>query len=213
MLPALLFDVDGTLVDSNDLHVDAWFEALLAEGHSTERTVIRAQVGKGADQLVPTLIPGADESLIKRLGDRHAAAFRPRLEFVKPFAKAGATVRLLKERGHAVVLASSASEDEVDHYLDLLELGGTVDAVTTADDVEHSKPAPDIFRRALEKIAASSDAAFVIGDTPYDVAAAQGAGVKAIGVRTGGFDDETLSGAVAILDGVQALPDWLERQR
>ncbi|PZQ59303.1 MAG: HAD family hydrolase [Sphingomonas taxi] len=206
---AIFFDIDGTLVDSNDFHVEAWQQAFAGVGATFDRQRIHDQIGKGTDMLVPTLLPGASQEEQERLGEEHGAIFSSRyLERVRPFPDAHALLARAKASGKTVVLASSASGDELDHYLDLLDARDLVDATTSADDVEKTKPAPDIFAIALEKVAplAAGDVV-VIGDTPYDIEAAATCGIAAIGLRSGGFTDAALhdAGAIALYDDVAAL--------
>ena len=208
-ITAVLFDIDGTLVDSNDHHVLAWEEAFAGIGARFDRQVIHDQIGKGTDMLVPTLLPDLDEEAQERLGKAHGDAFKARyLAEVKPFPGARDLLARTHAAGLRVVLASSASTDELDHYLDLLDARELVSETTSADDVERTKPAPDIFATALDKIGSPpADEVIVIGDTPYDVEAAGKCGVAAIAVRSGGFGDDVLTqaGAVAIHDDVAAL--------
>ena len=208
-ITAVLFDIDGTLVDSNDHHVLAWKEAFAGIGARFDRQVIHDQIGKGTDMLVPTLLPDLNEEAQERLGKAHGDAFKARyLAEVKPFPGARDLLARTHAAGLRVVLASSASTDELDHYLDLLDARALVSETTSADDVERTKPAPDIFATALDKIGSPpADEVIVIGDTPYDVEAAGKCGVAAIAVRSGGFGDDVLTqaGAVAIHDDVAAL--------
>jgi membrane protein len=213
MIRAVLFDLDGTLVDSNDLHLDAWDIVFREAGIEVDRDAIRGQIGKGGDLLVPTLAPGLDEDAQEKLADRHGAVFKERfLATVRAFPDAAALVRRVHASGARVVLASSASGEELDHYVDLLGIGELVAATTTSDDVETTKPAPDIFAVAIGKLDGIDAAeAIVIGDTPYDIEAAGKAGMRAIAVRSGGFDDAALAGAVAIYDGAgELLAGWDE---
>ena len=206
-IKAVLFDIDGTLVDSNDLHVDAWIEAFAGEGHRFDRQMLHDQIGKGADMLVPTLLPGADTAAVQRLGDAHGDIFAAKyLGQVTAFPQARALLDRVRASGRQVVLASSASQAEVDHYLDLLDVREIVVATTSADDVEHSKPAPDIFLGALAKVAPlGANEVLVVGDTPYDIQAAREAGTACVAVRSGKFADGALTGAIAIYDDVAAI--------
>lgn len=208
-IKAVLFDIDGTLVDSNDFHVEAWNEAFRDVGKSFDAQVIHDQIGKGTDMLVPTLMPGTDEDAQEKLGEAHGAAFKSRyLDKVQPFPAARDLLVRVHDAGQRVVLASSASTEELDHYLDLLDARGIVSATTTSDDVKNTKPAPDIFSTALGKIAPlGPDDVVVVGDTPYDIEAAAKCGIAAIGLRSGRFTDESLreAGAVALYDDVAAL--------
>jgi HAD superfamily hydrolase (TIGR01549 family) len=208
-IKAVLFDIDGTLVDSNDLHVLAWEEAFAGIGASFDRAAIHDQIGKGADMLVPALLPGAGEAEQKSLGEAHGAAFETRyLAQVKAFPDARALLARVQRAGKRVVLASSASKAELDHYLDLLDARDIVADTTSGDDVEHTKPAPDIFAAALAQLSPlSADEVIVVGDTPYDVEAAAKCGIAAIALRSGKFSDESLrqAGAIALYDDVASL--------
>ena len=208
-IKAVLFDIDGTLVDSNDHHVAAW-QAVFGEiGATFDDQVVHDQIGKGTDMLVPTLLPDTDEAEQERMGDEHGRIFKSEyLAQVKPFAAARDLLLKVKDSGREVVLASSASSDELDHYLELLDAREIVGASTTSDDVEKTKPAPDIFATALAKLSTlSASEVVVVGDTPYDIEAAAKCGIAAVGVRSGKFSDETLrvAGAVALYDDVAAL--------
>lgn len=208
-IKAILFDIDGTLVDSNDYHVLAWEEAFQTVGARFDRETIHTQIGKGADMLIPTLLPGMDESGCESLGDVHGGIFKSRyLDRVKPFPGARELLVRVRSAGQKVVLASSASKDEIDYYLDLLDARAVVNATTTADDVEKTKPAPDIFSTALRKITPlSPDEVLVVGDTPYDILAAAKCGMAAVALRSGKFEDHVLreAGASCIYDDVAAL--------
>ncbi|WP_152046768.1 HAD family hydrolase [Aureimonas psammosilenae] len=206
---AILFDIDGTLVDSNDQHVEAWDEAFRGAGYSFDRQVIHDQIGKGSDMLLPTLLPDLGEDAQEAIGEAHGKAFKTKfLEKIQPFPNARDLLERAHEGGQKVVLASSASEAELDHYLDLLDVRALVAATTSADDVETSKPAPDIFGTALKKLGSPSpDEVIVIGDTPYDIEAAEKCGLRTIGLLSGKFSEAVLrdAGAVAIYADVAAL--------
>ncbi|WP_224661722.1 HAD family hydrolase [Mesorhizobium sp. ES1-1] len=206
---AILFDIDGTLVDSNDLHVLAWEEAFLGAGKRFERQVIHDQIGKGADMLVPTLMPEADAETRKELGEAQGKIFRDKfLHQVKPFPAAHEILAHAHGLGQRVALASSASEEDLAHHLDLLKARDIVAATTSSADVARTKPAPDIFSTALAKLpGVSPRQTVVVGDTPYDVEAARKIGISTIALRSGGFTDELLgkAGAIAIYDDVAAL--------
>lgn len=208
-IQAVLFDIDGTLVDSNDFHVRAWNEAFRETGHRFDAQVIHDQIGKGTDMLVPTLLPDLDDEKVEALGESHGRIFKERyLGQVQPFPGARDLLVRVHGAGQRVVLASSASKGELDHYLDLLDARALVAASTSADDVGNTKPAPDIFSTALNKVAPlGPDEAMVLGDTPYDVEAAGKCGIRTVALRSGGFPDEVLraAGAIAIYDDVAAL--------
>lgn len=208
-IKAVLFDIDGTLVDSNDYHVEAWQEVFRNLGATFDDQTVHDQIGKGTDMLVPTLLPDMDEAAQEKLGEAHGTAFKGRfLDKVKPFPGAHNLLARVKAAGAQVALASSASTGELDHYLDLLDARDLVAVTTTSDDVENTKPAPDIFATALKKLAPlKADEVIVVGDTPYDIEAAGKCGIAAVGLRSGKFTDATLlgAGAVALYDDVTAL--------
>lgn len=213
---AILFDIDGTLVDSNDYHADAWIEGFAKHGHQVDRAAIRGQIGKGADQLVPALIPDASEDEAEALGDAHGEAFKSKyLERVRPFPQARALIACVHEAGLKVALASSASKGELDHYVELLGIADFVDETTTIDDVNRSKPAGDIVATALEKLGVDSGEALFVGDTPFDIEAGAKCGVGTIAVLSGGFSRNVLTGARALYDDAAALlaafPEWVEK--
>jgi HAD superfamily hydrolase (TIGR01509 family) len=208
-IKAILFDIDGTLVDSNDMHVLAWEEAFAGIGATFDRQVVHDQIGKGTDMLVPTLLPDLDEAAQEKLGDAHGCIFKAKfLGEAKPFKQAHDLLAHAHGLGQQVVLASSASAAELDHYLDLLEARALVAAVTSGDDVGRTKPAPDIFATALAKLSGiDAKEALVVGDTPYDIEAAGKCGIATVALRSGKFPDEALraAGAVAIYDDAAAL--------
>lgn len=208
-IQAVLFDIDGTLVDSNDFHVRAWDEAFREAGHAFDPQTIHDQIGKGADMLLPTLLPGLDEEAEGALASRHGEIFKQRyLAQVEPFRGARDLLARVHHAGRRVVLASSASKGELEHYLDLLDARALVSASTSADDVERTKPAPDIFAEALRKVAPlRPDDVIVVGDTPYDVEAAGKCGIRTVALRSGKFPDGALekAGAIAIYDDAAAL--------
>jgi HAD superfamily hydrolase (TIGR01509 family) len=205
---AVFFDIDGTLVDSNALHIEAWRRVFADAGHDIGPEAIAGQIGKGADNLVPALIPGTSDEDAEKLGDAHGSIFKGEyLEQVRAFPQARELVRRVHDSGRMVVLASSASAEELEHYQKLLGIEDLVDVTTTSDDVETTKPAPDIFAVARDKADVSADAVVVVGDAPYDMEAAAKCGMTRVAVRSGGFDDETLrkAGAQTIYDDAAAL--------
>lgn len=205
---AILFDIDGTLVDSNDAHVEAWQRAFAAEGHRFSRSEIHDQIGKGGDNLVPSMLPDADADTIARLSRAEGEIYkRDYMPSVVPFDGAGQILRRLVERGHTLVLASSASRAEVDFDVSLLDAEGLLTGSTSKDDVAASKPCADIFVAALELTGSGPDNAVVIGDTPCDVLAARRAGIDAIALLSGGFEREQLAACepIAIYENVEQL--------
>lgn len=208
MVAAVLFDIDGTLIDSNALHVEAWARVFSEGGHAIARERIASQIGKGGDNLVPALLPHLDDAAQKRYADLHGTLFKADyLRQAQPFPQARALLERVHASGAKVVLASSASAEELDHYIELMGVGPLVAARTSSDDVETTKPAPDIFAVALEKAGVAAADAVAVGDTPYDAQSAKGAGVATVAVLSGGFAEEELraAGAVAVYPDVAAL--------
>ena len=210
MIGAVLFDVDGTLIDSNDLHAVAWRETFLHFGVDLPLDVIRGQIGKGGDNLIPTLLPkelveARQEEIEQYRSDLFKSDYLPR---VVPFPCVRELFERLKADGKRIVLASSAKGAEVAFHVGVIGAEDLVDATTSSDDVEHSKPCPDIFAAALEKVKPlGADEVVVVGDSPFDVLAAKKLGIKVIGVRSGGFPDEVLreAGADELYDGPEDL--------
>lgn len=208
-IKAVLFDLDGTLIDSNDAHVAVWDEVFRNHGFAVDLATIHGQIGKGGDILVPSLIPDADETLTKTFSDEHGDIFKEKhLTQMLPFPEARALLMRAHAGGQKVVFASSASQADLDHYLDLLDVREIVGATTSIDDVASSKPAPDIFAAALRKVAPlEPNEVMAVGDTPYDVEAAAKCGIGTVALRSGKFADEALlkAGAVALYDNAAAL--------
>jgi HAD superfamily hydrolase (TIGR01549 family) len=207
---AVILDVDGTLVDSNYFHALAWYRAMREHGHSPPLWRIHRAVGMGGDQLVGALL---GDEVEERQGDDIRATEKDRyfdmIEEVQPLEGARRLIEGLKERGVRVVLASSAKPEEVDHYLDLLDARELADAWTSSGDVEHTKPAPDLVRAALERIGGGT--AVMVGDSVWDCRAARNADVDTIAVLTGGFSDAELlrAGAIIVFDSIVELCERL----
>lgn len=210
-LKAVFFDIDGTLVDSNEFHVMAWDEAFRDTGLVTTPGDIRGQIGKGADQMIPYLFPQASPDQKEDAAARHGRIFRDRyLLQVKGFAHATDLVEMVHARGKTVILASSAERAEIEHYIALLKMKAFVTGTVSKEDVARSKPAGDIFAAALGQVfplAASETMA--IGDTPYDVESALRSDVRTIALRSGGWSEESLAaaGAAFIYASVKELFD------
>jgi HAD superfamily hydrolase (TIGR01509 family) len=200
---AVVLDVDGTLLDTVYLHVHAWWEALDAAGHDVRARDIHRQIGRGADDLVEELIGKPDESLV----DGHAERWAPLRARCHPYDAARDLLQALRERGLTTVLATSGSDDDVEAFLDLLGGREAVDEVVGDSEVEHSKPAPDIVRAALERAGVAASDAVMVGDTVYDVQAAVAAGATAVGVLCGGISEAELreAGAAAVYADPAAL--------
>jgi HAD superfamily hydrolase (TIGR01509 family) len=208
-----VLDIDGTLVDTNYQHALAWYRAFRAQGIVLELWRIHRHIGMGGDQLVGAV---TDDRTERELGDRIRETEKQRylelIDEVEPMDGSRELIEDLKRRGHKVVLASSAKEDEVDHYLDQLDARELADAWTTFADVEATKPQPDLVRSALERMNGGSGDAVMVGDTPWDVEAASRAEVGTLAVRTGGFGADELreAGAIAIFESVQELRERLD---
>jgi HAD superfamily hydrolase (TIGR01509 family) len=210
-ITAVLFDIDGTLIDSNDAHAAAWVKAFDAFGIRTEPSLVRRCIGMGGDKLMPA-VSGIEEDsplgerIARRRGEIFKAEFLPTL---KPFDGARELVAAAKKKGLIAVAASSASKEDLTALLSVAGVDRLMDEATSSDDAEASKPDPDIIQAALKRAKATPSEAIMIGDTPYDVEAALRAGVNVIGFRCGGWKDEDLKGAMAIYDGPR---DLLERE-
>src|SRR4051794_11447854 len=194
MRPGVLFDVDGTLVDTNYLHVVAWWHAFRSQGHVVPMRKLHETVGQGADRFVESILGHRDDAI----GDAHSDFYGPNLHQLAPFPGAADLLRATKKAGLGVVLATSASEEEADHLTDALGADDVVDAVTHKDDVEESKPDPDIVETALRKGEVDRSAALFVGDTVWDVVAARKAEVDCIAVLTGGIAEHDLREAGAV---------------
>lgn len=192
--PVCLFDLDGTLVDTNYLHTTAWAEALRDAGHVVPTAWVHLRIGMGGDRLLTELIgPDGHEAVQDGWRERFRAA-RPQ---ATAFEGAGALLRRLADLGARVVIASSSEQDDVDALVALLHADDAISAVTSSQDVGEAKPAPDIFQVALAKVGGEPANAVAIGDSVWDVEAARRAGVPCIGVLTGGIAGCELSAAGA----------------
>ena len=200
---AIIFDVDGTLIDTVDLHAAAWAEAFGHYGFDIAQEDVRGQIGKGGDQLMPVFLPKdfLDEKGEELESFRSDLFKRKYLPDARPFPEVRALFERLRAAGKTILLASSGKADEVEHYMKLAEIADLVDEATSSDDAERSKPHPDIFEAALAKSPGlRAEDAIVIGDTPYDAQAAGKAGLRTVGVLCGGFPEPDLrqAGCVAI---------------
>jgi HAD superfamily hydrolase (TIGR01509 family) len=208
-----ILDIDGTLVDTNYQHALAWYRAFREHDIVLPVWRIHRHIGMGGDQMVGAL---TDEDTEREKGDDIRASEKERyLELINEVSimrSARELIESLKQRGHAVVLASSAKEDEVDRYLDLLDARDITDDWTTSADVEATKPEPDLVKAALSKAGTDPSDAVMVGDTPWDVKAAGKADVGTIAVLTGGFAPEELTnaGAVSVFESVAELCSKLD---
>lgn len=212
-IKAVLFDVDGTLIDSNNAHAAAWVQAFQEHGVTVDPIAVRRSIGMGGDKLMP-VVSGIDEESPQgaKIAERRGEIFKAQwLPALKPFPGAGDLVEAVARRGLTVVAASSAAKEELGPLLQAAGVKHLMDAATSSDDAEQSKPEPDIVHAALQRAHVSPSEAVMIGDTPYDIAAARSAGVRIIAFRCGGWLDPDLVGAVEIYDGPWDLLSNLER--
>ena len=206
-----IFDIDGTLVDTNYQHALAWYRAFRQHGVVMPIWQIHRAIGIGSDRVVEML---AGEQIEQQLGETLRAAegplYQEMIDEVEPMKGAHELLHDLKRAGHAVILASSAEEKEAERYIKLLDATEFVDGYTTSADVKQSKPEPDIVHAAIEK--AGGGAAVMIGDSTWDCKAATRAQLPSIGVLTGGFSEQELTeaGATIVFESVERLREHLE---
>jgi HAD superfamily hydrolase (TIGR01509 family) len=200
-LTAALFDVDGTLVDSNYLHVSAWSEALAQTGHEVPMAAIHRVMGMGSDELLDALLPAdRDREADGAISAAHSALYATYRNRLRPLAGAAELLRACKSAGFQVVLVTSAEPAELARLRDTLDGDDAIDEVVSGADAESTKPAPDLVQVALDRIGVGPGQAVFVGDTVWDVQACQRAGVRCIGVRSGGVCGNDLldAGAVAV---------------
>lgn len=207
---AALFDVDGTLIDSNDFHAEAWRRTFAEFGQDIPFDRVRAQIGKGGDNLMPALLPAdflaANKAEIETF--RAELFEREYMDGIRPFPSVRDLFKRVRAEAIDIVLASSGKAHEVAHHLELIGCGDLVTATTSADDAAHSKPDPDILAAALAKLPGVTAAeAVMVGDSPYDMRAAKTLGIATIGFRCGGFPDAVLidAGCDTLFDGPEDL--------
>lgn len=203
----VIFDIDGTLVDSNRLHAESWAETLASFGHAITVDQVQPLIGMGGDKLLPALTGVDIESDEGKKYSEHRTElfFRKYLPQVRAFPGTRALAERLREDGYLLVTASSASEEELEKLLVVAGIKDLLTDTTSSDDAERSKPDPDIVHAAVRRSGLAAGDMIMIGDTPYDVEAATRAGVRIVAVRSGGWDDRSLEGASAVYDDVGAL--------
>lgn len=204
-LQAVILDIDGTLVLSNDAHAQAWVEAFATYGYDVPFGKVRPLIGMGGDQVMPKMVPGLND----QEGDGKAISQKRKELIINRFGPTlaptkGARELLLrmKEAGLRLLIATSATNEELSVLLKAAQVDDLLDEqqATTSSDAEASKPAPDIVEAALSKLGMKPTEVLMLADTPYDIQSAKAAGVGMIAVRCGGFDDQQLAEAVAIYD-------------
>jgi HAD superfamily hydrolase (TIGR01509 family) len=200
---AFIFDIDGTLVDSNEMHVDSWDRAFRQFGKQFSREELRAQIGKGSDQYLPEfLTPDEIDRFGKALDDYRSDLFRKEyLPKVRPFPKVRELFQRIRDDDKCIALASSGKKADTKYYIDLLQIDEFIEDYTSGDDADNSKPAPDIFAASLKKLGDISPSdAVTVGDTRFDIEAAAKAGLPTIAFLCGGTSESVLRevGAIAI---------------
>ena len=206
-LKAVLFDIDGTLIDSNDAHTQAWMQTLERHGHVVSYEQIRSLIGKGSDKVFAELLDIDSESALAKqiTKDRTQLLLSSFMANLNPTPGARLLVQHMRSEGLRLVIASSSGE-ELPALLEQAGLQDLLDTSVSSDEIKESKPDGDIIEVALQKAGVQPTEAVMIGDTPYDIAAAKAAGVKCIALRCGGYwDDAALSEAVAIFDDPATL--------
>ena len=212
-LQAVLLDIDGTLIDSNDRHADCWVEAFAHFDKQVEWETVREQIGKGGDLLVPDTLNAREmrrfgEPLKKYRGELWKERY---MRTVQPFRGAVDALHALHARGVQLALASSSNPDEVEYYVELLGVGSLLETTTSKEDAEFSKPSPEIFRAALERAKCDPARTLAVGDTPYDILAAHRSALPVVALRCGGFAEELLAKAEFVFDDLNAMTRELDR--
>ena len=212
---AVLCDLDGTLLDSNAQHAEAWQKALEHFGISTTFEQVLQQIGKGGDNLIPVFVPAPDRvRLQKPLEEYRKELFRREyLSHIKAFPGARDLLLKIKTAGIRIAIASSSNKNDLKKFKEIASITDLVDEETSSDDAEHSKPAPDIFQATLERLQLPADRVIALGDTPWDVEAAGKAGVKTVAVTSGGWSEHDLreAGAIEVYPSVAELSQNFNR--
>lgn len=200
MPKAAIFDLDGTLLDSVDLHAIAWHEAMVKFGHDVTFEQARSQIGKGGDKLIPVFLSAEQrKDHGEELDEWRSKRFKSKyLPLIRPFSAVPDLLQRVRESGLRVAIASSAKKDELQKYLEIAGIARLVEEAASSEDVEESKPEPDLFKVVLQKLTIQGNDAVAVGDTPYDAEAARKANVRAIGVLCGGFTESQLRHAGCI---------------
>ncbi|KTR42732.1 HAD family hydrolase [Curtobacterium oceanosedimentum] len=204
---AVLFDIDGTLVDSNYAHVDAWWRAFRAAGESVDAWRIHRAIGMDSGRLLEELLPDASDEVRDEAKQFHTAFYSEHMPQLRLLPGARELLEAVSDAGHAVVLATSAPESELSVLRELLDASAWVTAETSSEDVEEAKPAPGIIQVALDKVGVAADRAVMVGDAMWDVESSGEAGLPCVGVMTGGIGGDELrgAGAAAVYDDAAAV--------
>jgi HAD superfamily hydrolase (TIGR01509 family) len=208
MAKVVVLDVDGTLMDTNYLHVEAWARAFEETGHRIPRVKIHKEVGKGSSLLINEFVD--EERTVEKVEELHSEIYGELQEHGHPLPGAKELISSLKERGYEVWFVTSAKDEELEHHMQELEAEGTIDGVVNSSSVENAKPAPDIFEEALRQAGVSPEDTVAVGDAVWDVESAKGAGIRTVAVLSGGaFHEEELTeaGAAAVYEDCAALLD------
>jgi HAD superfamily hydrolase (TIGR01509 family) len=208
MAKVVVLDVDGTLMDTNYLHTEAWARAFEEVGHRVPRARLHKQIGKGSNLLIGEFVE--DEETGEKIDELHSELYAQLQEYGHPLPGAKELISSLRERGYEVWFVTSAKDEELEHHMDELEAEGSISGVVNSSAVENPKPAPDIFELTLQRAGASPDETVAVGDAVWDVEAADAAGIRTVAVLTGGaFSRQELeaAGAVAVFEDCAALLD------
>ena len=208
MAKVVVLDIDGTLMDTNYLHVEAWARAFEQLDSRAPRVQIHKQIGKGSDLLIPLFVEG--EEAQEKANQLHSELYMEMQEHGFPLPGAKELVSSLAERGYEVWFVTSAKPEELEHHMELLEAEGKISGVVNSSDVANSKPAPDIFEEALQRVDCEPDEVVSVGDSIWDIQSADEAGIRTVAVLSGGaYSAEELeeAGAAAVYENCAALLD------
>jgi HAD superfamily hydrolase (TIGR01509 family) len=206
VVKVVVLDVDGTLMDTNYLHTEAWARAFEEVGHRVSRAELHKQIGKGSDLLIREFVE--DEEKVEKIDELHSEFYGDLQEHGHPLPGAKELIPSLVERGYEVWLVTSAKDEELEHHMSELEVEESISGVINSSAVEKSKPAPDIFELALKKAGSSAEDTAAVGDAIWDIEAAAGAGIPTVAVLTGGaYSEQELkdAGAVEVYEDCAAL--------
>ena len=206
MARIVVLDIDGTLMDTNYLHIEAWARAFEEVGHRVPRSELHKQIGKDSSLLIQEFVE--DEEKIEKIEELHTEFHGELQEHGHPLPGAKELISSLLERGYEVWFVTSAKDEELEHHMEELEAEGKITGVVNSSAVENSKPAPDIFELTLERAGASPDETVAVGDAIWDIESASAAGIRTVAVLTGGaFNSQELeeAGAVGVYENCAAL--------